>query len=93
MREAMAYRVQEIQPTPNPNAAKFVLDRQIAAQPTSFFNAAQAVDHPLAAALFAIPGVNSVLLLGDFVTINKAPDAKWNQITARVQAVLKDSPD
>jgi hypothetical protein len=89
----MAFRVQEIQPTPNPNAAKFVLDRQIAQQPTSFFNAAQAADHPLAAALFAIPGVSSVLLLGDFVTINKAPDAKWNQITARVQAVLKDAPD
>ena len=84
----MAFRVLEIQPTPNPNAAKFVLDRPIAEQPTSFFNAAQAAGHPLAAALFAIPGVSSVLLLGDFVTINKSPDAKWDKLTTSVEAVL-----
>ena len=84
----MPFRVLEIQPTPNPNAAKFVLDRSIAEQPTSFFNAAQAASHPLATKLFAIPGVSSVLLLGDFVTINKSPDAKWDKITTSVEAVL-----
>jgi len=84
----MPFRVLEIQPTPNPNAAKFVLDRQIAEQPTSFFNAAAAANHPLAAKLFAIPGVVSVLLLGDFVTVNKTPDAKWDKITTRVEEVL-----
>ena len=84
----MPFRVQEVQPTPNPNAAKFVLDRPIAEQPTSFFSAAQAASHPLAAKLFAIPGVSSVLLLGDFVTINKSPDAKWDKITTSVEVVL-----
>ena len=84
----MAFRVLEIQPTPNPNAAKFVLDRPIAEQPTSFLSAAQAADHPLAKLLFAIPGVSSVLLLGDFVTINKSSDARWDTITTRVEAVL-----
>ena len=87
----MPFRVQEIQPTPNPNAAKFVLDRPIAQQSTSFFNAAAAVDHPVASKLFEVPGVSSVLLLGDFVTINKSPDAKSDQITARVEAVLAAS--
>ena len=84
----MAFRVLKIQPTPNPNAAKFVVDRTIAEQPISFFNADQAKDHPLAAALFAIRGVSSVLLLGDFVTINKSPDAKWDKITTGVEQVL-----
>jgi hypothetical protein len=84
----MGFRVQEIQATPNPNAAKFVLDREIAAQPSSFFSAAQAADHPLASRLMAIPGVSSVLLLGDFVTINKSPDAKWDRIKPGVEAVL-----
>jgi hypothetical protein len=84
----MPFRVSEIQPTPNPNAAKFVLDRPVSDAPTSFFNASAAKDHPLAAKLFAIPGVSSLLLLGDFITVNKAPDADWDEITAGVQSVL-----
>jgi hypothetical protein len=86
----MPFRVQEIQPTPNPNAAKFILDRPIVEQPMSFFNSAAAKGHPLAEALFAIPGVSSLLLLGDFVTVNKTADARWDQIAARVKAVLAD---
>jgi hypothetical protein len=84
----MPFKVQEVQPTPNPNAAKFVLDRPIVEQPTSFFNAAAATGHPLAEQLFAIPGVSSLLLLGDFITVNKTPDAKWGEITPRVKAIL-----
>jgi hypothetical protein len=84
----MAFRVQEIVPTPNPNAAKFILDKAIAEQPTSFFDAASAADHPVASKLFAIDGVSSLLLLGDFVTVNKTPDAKWSQLNACVKAVL-----
>ena len=84
----MPYRVVEIQPTPNPNAAKFVLDRAIAEQPTSFFNAAAAKGHSMAEALFSITGVSSLLFLGDFVTVNKSPDSQWDEVAARVKAVL-----
>lgn len=84
----MPFRVNEVQPTPNPNAAKFILDRTVAEQPTSFFNAAAAEGHPLASKLFAIPGVSSVLLLSDFVTINKSSAARWADIKSQVSAVL-----
>ena len=84
----MPFQVHEIQPTPNPNAAKFVLDRPVAEQPTSFFNAGAAKNHPLAARLFGIPGVSSLLFLGDFITVNKSPDADWDDITPAVQQVL-----
>ena len=84
----MGYRVIEIQPTPNPNAAKFVLDRSVSEQPLSFFNAAAAKDHPLAKRLFEIPGVSSLLLLGDFITINKSSDGDWNDIKKQARAVL-----
>jgi hypothetical protein len=87
----MPFRVSEIQPTPNPNAAKFILDRSVAEQPTSFFNAESAKGHALAEKLFAIPGVSSLLLLGDFITVNKTPDADWKDITDCVQAVLAAS--
>jgi hypothetical protein len=84
----MGFRVTEIQPTPNPNAAKFVLDRPVTAQPISFFNSEAARDHPLATELFAIDGVTSLLLLGDFITINKSPAADWADIKRRARAVL-----
>jgi hypothetical protein len=84
----MPFSVVEVQPTPNPNALKFLLDRPIADQPTSFFSAGAAGDHPIASRLFAIPGVSSLLLLGDFVTVNKSADASWPQIKERVRQVL-----
>ena len=89
----MGYRVIEIQPTPNPNAMKFVLDRSISQQPLSFFNAAAATDYPLAKRLFEIAGVSSLLLLGDFITINKSPDARWDDIKNQARAVLAAAPD
>ena len=89
----MGFRVVEIQPTPNPNAAKFVLDRPVSQQPLSFFDAAAASDYPLAKKLFAIPGVSSLLLLGDFITINKSPDAQWDDITDAARSVLRSVPD
>ena len=84
----MQHRVLEIQPTPNPNAAKFIVEPPVSQQPTSFLNAASAGGHPLAQKLFAIPGVSSLLLLGDFVTVNKAPDAKWDQLIPQIQSAL-----
>lgn len=87
----MAFDVVEIQPTPNPNAAKFVVRPSIADQPTSFFNADAARAHPIASQLFGIPGVTSVLLLGDFITVNKEPAVAWPGIHRGVREVLKKS--
>lgn len=84
----MRFVVSEVQPTPNPNAAKFILDRAVSDQPTSFFDAGAAKDNALATKLFDIPGVSSLLFLGDFITVNKSPDADWKEITTRVEAVL-----
>lgn len=81
----------EVQPTPNPNAVKLVLDRAIVEQPLSFFNAGQAIGHPLAERLFSIQGVSSLLLLGDFVTVNKRPEAAWADITAKVKKALAEA--
>ena len=87
----MPYTVTEIQPTPNPNAAKFVLDRPISEASISFLNADQATDHPIAKRLFSIAGVSSLLLLGDFVTVNKTAEAGWASIKRKVQQVLAEA--
>src|SRR5436305_12959388 len=86
----MGFKVVEVQPTPNPNAAKFVLDGEISERPVSFLSPAEGASHPLASQLFGIKGVASVLLLGDFVTINKFPGAKWPPIVKRVREKLEE---
>ena len=87
----MGFEVLEVQPTPNPNANKYVLDRPIVEQPLSYFNADAAKDDPLAMKLFAIKGVTTLLFLGDFLTVNKTPDAKWASITPKVKAILTEA--
>ena len=84
----MAVRVLEVQLTPNPNALKFILDQPISDRPLSFFSAEAAVGNAIAVRLFAISGVASLLLLGDFVTINKSPQARWADITGKAKKVL-----
>lgn len=86
----MGFVVKEIQPTPNPNATKFVLDRAISTHPISFLNPEEGKGDPVASKLFGIQGVASVLLLGDFVTVNKTADAKWSTITRKVEEILKN---
>jgi hypothetical protein len=81
-------KVAEVQPTPNPNAIKFVIDRHVWEQPVSFFNAEAAQSHTLASKLFAIPGVCGLLFLGDFVTVSKQPGAEWASIKRNVRRIL-----
>jgi NFU1 iron-sulfur cluster scaffold homolog, mitochondrial len=84
----MAIAVREIQPTPNPNAMKFVLDQKICDGPASFYSLEQAKGHTLATRLLSISGVSNVMLLGDFVTVGKEPQARWSEINGQVKRVL-----
>jgi len=58
----------------------------------SFLSPAEGADHPLASQLFGIKGVASVLLLGDFVTINKDAGADWKAIADRAKEILQKTP-
>jgi len=86
----MAVRFQR---TPNPNAGKFVVGRPVVEgrASRSWFSAAQAAGDPLAAALFAIPGVASLFMVEDFVTVTKAPEAEWDRLAPAVIATIEDA--
>jgi hypothetical protein len=93
VRPSMGFGVREIQPTPNPNAMKFVLDAIVSEEPASFYSREQAGANPaevnrLAEKLLAIQGVSNVLLLNDFVTVGKLPQARWSDINGRVKQIL-----
>ncbi len=80
----------QVQPTPNPNAMKFVLGRPIFARPLSFSSAQAAAGHAPAEEIFAFKGVYNVFMVQDFVTVNKLPDIPWETLVPAVQAVLED---
>jgi hypothetical protein len=79
------------QPTPNPNAGKFILNRKVVTGSTSqsFYNAEDAAGHPLATALFELEGVVSLFMVDDFVTVTKTADASWQELIPVVQAVIE----
>ncbi|MBY0308848.1 MAG: NifU N-terminal domain-containing protein [Phycisphaerales bacterium] len=87
----MPVKVVRYEPTPNPNAIKCVLSRRVADALRSFRTAEAAAGEggdPVAAALFAVRGVAGVLVLGDWITVNKTPDASWPPIKKALEKAL-----
>lgn len=90
----MAVTVIRFETTPNPHALKCVLSGRVSEGSRPFRTveaAGKGADeggHPLAAALFAVSGVTGVLLCGDWLTVNKAPEAKWPAIKRGVEKAL-----
>jgi NFU1 iron-sulfur cluster scaffold homolog, mitochondrial len=83
-------KVIDIQKTPNPDALKFMLDGTILASGVRQFDSAQAAgSDSLAQALFSIPGVLSVFYMGQFVTVTKKPQSKWNEVEPLVSEAIK----
>jgi Fe-S cluster biogenesis protein NfuA len=73
----------------DPDVARFAADRPVAAAPASFGDAAAARAAPLAAALFALPGVRRVSLDGPVATVAKARDAAWDALKPQVAAAIR----
>lgn len=79
-----------VEPTPNPNAFKFTLDRAVTEGGSqSFASAEEAQSHPLAAKLFELDGVQAVFFLNNFVTITRNPERDWNSLATEVVNVIQ----
>jgi hypothetical protein len=79
-----------MQPTPNINALKFVLNRRVTeGRSQTFRSPTEAAGHPLAARLFEIGGVVQVFLLNDFVTVTRDPSVAWDDIASTAEAAIR----
>lgn len=76
-----------ISQTPNPNALKFTVPEAFDG-PRSFA-AGTEVDDPLASDLLAIPGITSVFMSADFVTITKTSESYWDEIAPEAGRILE----
>jgi len=80
----------QVQPTPNVNALKFVLDRRITEGTSRTFRALEdAAGSPLAQELLGIPGVVQVFFLNDFITVTRRPEVPWETIADQVEEAIR----
>jgi Fe-S cluster biogenesis protein NfuA len=76
---AVMPKVINIEPTPNPDALKFIVQKPILRSGTrSFRDFASAVGDPLGSKLFALGQITSVFYMDRFVTVNKTPADEWS---------------
>ena len=82
-------------PTPNPNSLKFEVDGQTVIDEglRAYHSGREAEDDPLAADLFALRGVHSLMIVPEFVTVTKHPAADWDLLAEGVERVLLDHLD
>lgn len=75
-------------PTPNPNALKFISEEcnilPMEDKTFEFTTTMQAMHSPLALMFFKIPGVNSVMLGHDFLTVNKQDYINWANLRPEI---------
>ena len=77
--------------TPNPEVLKFLPGREVMPEGSRDFRAAEdGQESPLAAELFAVPGVARVFFGADFITVGKAEDQDWAHLKAPILAAIMD---
>lgn len=81
-----------VQGTPNPNAAKFTVNRTLVQDGASesYFGHETAGDSELAVRLFAVPGVESLLIAEDFITVTKADSADWDDVVPQIETAIAE---
>ncbi len=82
----------ETEATPNPATLKFLPGRAVMPRGTADFGSAEAAaEHsPLAAALFALPGVARVFLGSDFIAVTKTAQTSWPALKPRVLGTVME---
>ena len=81
----------EITATRNPNYVTFSLDHDLIPPGTgkTFMDAQSAESDPLAKALFAIPGVLSIWVLGNDIHVTKDEKIRWTRIQSKVLEAIR----
>jgi Scaffold protein Nfu/NifU N terminal len=73
------------EPTPNPNAVKFTLDRPTTGGRSETFRlGSDPAVSPLGARIYALEGVTNVFMTANFVSVTKEDDADWNELVPQV---------
>ncbi len=84
-------KVINIEPTPNPDALKFLVHPAILRMGSrSFKDFGAAVGDPLGSSLFGLGRITSVFYMDRFVTVNKEPSAEWSDLIDPICEAIED---
>ena len=86
-------KIAEIEPTPNPNARKFVLKEPLTyGVSRSYDSAGMAEGDPLARAIFEIPHVTNVFYVDHWITVTQDGDGNWDELLREVARPIREAP-
>lgn len=86
-------KISDIEPTPNPNAMKFILREPLTwGVSRSYDNAEAAKDDPLASRLFGIEHVTNVFYVDHWITVTQDGAADWQELMRRLAVPIRDAP-
>ena len=77
--------------TPNPNTLKYSVNRELLERGAANFTKKEDADarSPLAAKLFAIPGIAGVMIGKNFVTVTKTDEGDWDVVHKTCSSALE----
>ncbi len=82
----LSYKVVNTQPTPNPDALKFMMNKPVIKSGTkSFDSKGEAAGDSFAEALFELSGVRNIYLSEDFVSVTKSMMEEWHDLVEPLQ--------
>lgn len=83
-----------VQPTPNPNALKFILEKDVKTDgKVSFKTPQDTKDVPLAAALFDLRGVDQIHFFQNVITVSKFSFEDWDSLEPAIQTMIESMID
>jgi Fe-S cluster biogenesis protein NfuA len=78
-----------IQPTPNPNALKFILEKPVKLEGNSTYRSPmQCGENKLALEIFAIPGVDQIHFFDTSITITKFSFEDWENVESKIMETI-----
>ena len=79
----------DIEPTPNPNALKFVANIPLKAEGNSTYKTPmECQENPLAQELFTVRGVDQIHFFDNVATVTKFNYEEWNNIEEEIRSIL-----
>ena len=86
-------KISEIEPTPNPNAMKFVLKEPLTwGISRSYDNAAAAEGDALASQLFDVEHVTNVFYVDHWLTVTQDGQADWQDLLRQLAPPIREAP-
>ncbi len=83
-----------VQPTPNPNALKFITEKDVKTEgKVSFKTPQDCREVPLAAALFDLRGVDQIHFFQNVITVSKFSFEDWESLEPAIQTCIESFID